>query len=222
LFLYVCLKKINQLKFMATENGVLMRQAQEALSGKWALAIITCLVYNLFIGISLPMKVIQYEYFKITVGGIGLLLAGPFTLGISMFSLSLARKEDARFEQLFDGFSRFGVALLTYILMGLRILLWLLLLIVPGIIAAISYSQTFFILAEDSSIRPTEAIDKSKRMMDGHKMKYFFLCLRYLGLGLLCILTLGIGFLWLAPYIQVTNAKFYDDIKGITVSNTNI
>jgi uncharacterized membrane protein len=97
--------------------------------------------------------------------------------------------------------------------MGLRILLWLLLLIVPGIIAAISYSQTFFILAEDNTIRPSEAIEKSKKMMDGNKLKYFYLCLRFLGLGLLCILTLGIGFLWLAPYIQVTNAKFYDDIK---------
>src|SRR5437870_3414554 len=179
---------------MATENGILMKQAQEALSGKWGLAIITCLVYNLIIGIELPMKAIQYEYFKITVGGIGLLLAGPFTLGLATFSLSLSRKQDAKFEQLFSGFNRFGVALLTYILMGLRILLWLLLLIVPGIIAAISYSQTFFILSEDNSIRPSEAIDKSKKMMDGYKLKYFYLCLRYLGLGLLCILTLGIGF----------------------------
>jgi uncharacterized membrane protein len=84
---------------------------------------------------------------------------------------------------------------------------------VPGIIAAISYSMTFYIMSEDNSISGTAAIDKSKKMMDGYKMKYFYLCLRFLGLALLCILTLGIGFLWLMPYIYVTCAKFYDDIN---------
>jgi uncharacterized membrane protein len=198
---------------MKTDNLILMREAREALSGRWGMAIGTCLVYSLILGVGLPLKAVQYEFFKITFGGIGLILGGPLTLGLTSFSLAISRKQEARFEQLFSGFSRFGDAILTYLLMGLRILLWLLLLIVPGIIAAISYSQTFFILAEDNTIRPSEAIEKSKKMMDGNKLKYFYLCLRFLGLGLLCILTLGIGFLWLAPYIQVTNAKFYDDIK---------
>jgi len=49
--------------------------------------------------------------------------------------------------------------------------------------------------------------------MDGYKWKYFRLLLRIFGLSLLCILTLGIGFLWLLPYAQVSTAKFYDDIK---------
>jgi uncharacterized membrane protein len=92
--------------------------------------------------------------------------------------------------------------------------LWALLLIVPGIVAAISYSMTFFILAEDSSLTPMEAINKSKQMMDGYKLKYFYLCLKFIGWALLCCLTLGIGFLWLIPYIQVSTAKFYDELKG--------
>lgn len=50
-------------------------------------------------------------------------------------------------------------------------------------------------------------------MMDGYKLKLFRLVLRFLGLGLLCILTLGIGFFWLIPYTQVCMAKFYDDVK---------
>src|SRR6185503_9826543 len=103
---------------MATENSVLMKQAREALTGKWGLAIATCLVYNLIVGLEIPLRVLQYEYFKLTIGGIGLLLAGPFTLGMAMFSLSLSRRQDARFEQLFDGFNRFGVAILAYLLMG--------------------------------------------------------------------------------------------------------
>jgi len=68
-----------------------------------------------------------------------------------------------------------------------------------------------------------EAIDKSKAMMDGYKWKYFCLNLRFIGWAILCIFTLGIGFLWLAPYIMVSHAKFYDDLKGESIqeeSNT--
>jgi len=92
--------------------------------------------------------------------------------------------------------------------------LWTLLLIIPGIIAAISYSMTFFIMADDDSIDAMAAIDKSKAMMNGYKMKYFRMNLRFLGWSLLCFLTLGIGFLWLIPYMYVSYVKFYDDIKN--------
>jgi uncharacterized membrane protein len=88
-----------------------------------------------------------------------------------------------------------------------------LLLIVPGIIAALSYSMTYFIIAENDSIGSLEAITKSKEMMRGNKWKLFCLCCRFLGWILLCILTIGIGFLWLYPYMMVSFAKFYDDIK---------
>jgi uncharacterized membrane protein len=74
--------------------------------------------------------------------------------------------------------------------------------------------MTYYIIAEDNSVGAMEAIDRSKKMMDGYKWKYFRLLLRFFGLSLLCILTLGIGFLWLIPYFHVTNAKFYDDIKS--------
>jgi uncharacterized membrane protein len=106
--------------------------------------------------------------------------------------------------------------------MILFILLWTLLLIIPGIIAAISYSMTFYILADDNSIGAMDAIDKSKKMMDGYKWKYFCLGLRFLGWALLCILTLGIGFLWLMPYMQVSMAKFYDDVKANSLTTENI
>jgi uncharacterized membrane protein len=38
--------------------------------------------------------------------------------------------------------------------------------------------------------------------------------LSFIGWALLCILSLGIGLLWLIPYMNVSIAKFYQDIKG--------
>lgn len=78
--------------------------------------------------------------------------------------------------------------------------------------------MTFYILADDKTIEPKEAILKSKQMMEGYKLKFFYLGLRFLVWGLLCILTLGIGFLWLFPWINTTIAKFYDDIKDNTAT----
>ncbi|MDB9956310.1 DUF975 family protein [Flavobacteriaceae bacterium] len=191
---------------MVKENTELMAEARESLSGNWGLAIATFLVYGIIISI---FQVIP------TVGPVLVLfIAGPMLVGISMFSLSLSRGENARLEQIFEGFKNYGTVLGAYLLMVLFIFLWMLLLIIPGIIAAIAYSQTFYILAEDDAISSMDALKKSKEMMDGYKWKYFCLGLRFIGWALLCILTLGIGFLWLSPYIQISYAKFYEDLKN--------
>ena len=201
---------------MKTDNVVLMKMARESLTGKWGLAIGTYVVYILMIGAIQATS----ELFPIA-GLLSLIIAGPMAVGLAIFSLNISRNEDARFEQIFQGFNNFATSLGAYFLMVIFILLWSLLLIIPGIIAALSYSMTFYILADDRSIGAMDAIDKSRKMMDGNKWQYFRLGLRFLGWALLCILTLGIGFLWLFPYIQISMAKFYDDIKKsqITIEN---
>ena len=207
-----------------TENRVLMAQARESLKGKWGLAIGTVFVYMLII---ITIQLIDYALFgdQSMIGSlISILITGPFALGLAIFALSLSRNQDAKLSQIFEGFQKYGVALGAYILMLIFVLLWMILLIIPGIIAAIAYSQTYYIIAEDDSIGPLQAITKSKEMMKGNKWKYFCLGLRFIGWGLLCILTLGIGYLWLAPYMMISFAKFYDDIAGkeVIVEETQI
>lgn len=149
------------------------------------------------------------------IGGVlSLLVSGPMTLGWAIFALGLARNENARLEMIFEGFQRFGTALAAYLLVGIFVILWSLLLIVPGIIAALAYSQVFYILTDDKMIGPMEAIRKSKDMMQGNKWKFFCLGLRFIGWALLCVFTFGVGFLWLFPYVAVATAKFYDDLQG--------
>jgi uncharacterized membrane protein len=195
---------------MKTENVLLMKMARESLNGKWGLAIGTFVVYLIIVSV---LQIIPI------LGWIGsLIISGPMALGITIFSLSISRNQEARLEQIFQGFNNFGTALSAYLLMALFTILWLLLLIIPGIIAALSYSMTFYIIADDSNIRAMDAIDKSKKMMDGYKWKLFCLGLRFIGWALLCILTLGIGLLWLIPYISISTAKFYDDLKVESVS----
>ena len=187
-----------------TENRTLMRQARESLRGSWILAVLTFLVYVLVLAI--PQMIPK-------AGGlISLLITGPMWLGLCIFSLAISRKQGPQCEQIFFGFKRFGVSLGAYLLQTIFIILWAILLLIPGIIAALSYSMTFFIIAENDSIGPLEVIRESKKIMYGNKWKFFCLNLRFIGWGWLCILTLGIGFLWLSPYMLVSFAKFYDDL----------
>lgn len=195
-------------KNMQTDNVVLMKMARESLKGKWGLAIGTFLVYTLII--SAPGAIH-------TLGLVSLLISGPMALGAAIFSLSVSRNKEAKLEQIFEGFRFFSKAMAAYLLIILYVVLWALLLIIPGIIAALSYSMVFYLLADDASLKPHEALNLSKKMMDGYKWKLFYLFLRFLLLALLCVLTLGIGFLWLVPYMNITMAEFYEDIKNNTL-----
>jgi len=191
---------------MVTSNKDLMKQARESLSGRWGLAVGAFFVYFLIL--------VAVSLVPILGSIVTLLIGGALALGIATFWLTIARNEDAKLEMIFSGFSNFGKALGLYLLRAIFILLWMLLLIIPGIIASISYALAFFLMSDDPNIGVMEAIDKSKKMMYGYKWKYFCLNLRFLGWILLAILSLGIGLLWVVPYIQVSFAKFYDDVKA--------
>ncbi|NIJ44371.1 putative membrane protein [Wenyingzhuangia heitensis] len=196
---------------MATENTTLMQSARKSLENNWGIAIITFLIYTIIISVG--------SYAAIVI-------AGPFALGLALFSLNISRGKELKIEQIFQGFNRFVDGLIAYLLILLNVFLWALLFIIPGIIKAFSYAMTYFIMIDEPELSPQQAMKKSQEMMDGYKMKYFRLTLRFMGWSLLCILTLGIGFLWLVPYMYVTNAKFYEDLKtdplqeiGIEVNN---
>ncbi|MDD5094291.1 MAG: DUF975 family protein [Dehalococcoidia bacterium] len=182
-------------------NKDIMAEARISLSGRWWLAVGTAAV--------LLIILVAADFLWIAA----LVITGPMYVGWAAFSLAISRSQEARLAQIFGGFNRFLVALGAYWLYFIIVLLWSILLIVPGVIAALSYSQIYFIIANDRSIGPMQAMRKSKEIMGGHRWKLFCLLLRFIGWFLLCILTLGIGFLWLIPYITVSCARFYDDIN---------
>jgi len=189
-----------------TFNKDLMSQARSSLQGNWGLAAGTCFVFGAIAILAAVIPIIGNL--------ISFLITGAMSLGLAIFFLAVSRAQEPGFAMIFQGFSRFGTALAAYFFVTLFTLLWLLLLIIPGIIASLSYSMTYYVLADDPSIGALDAIKRSKEMMKGMKWKFFCLSFRFLGWALLCALTLGIGFLWLVPYMNCSTAKFYDDVKG--------
>ena len=191
-----------------TNNAQIMSDARESLTGKWPLAIGTFLIFLL---VSMGAALIP-------VAGqvIGFLIAGPLAVGGAFFALNIVREQAAKTDDLFFGFNNnLGNSILAYLLVFVFAFIGFILLIIPGVIVALALSQTWFILAENPSMDSYEAIIKSKNMMKGYKWQYFKIGLRLFGLGLLCLLTLGIGFLWLLPYQYVVYAKFYEQLKAV-------
>jgi uncharacterized membrane protein len=171
---------------------------------------------------------VWFIYFLITFGAAALfgkdgnflgtivtwVVSGPLLMWLTRMFLKIRQSEPIELGQLFDGFKEFGRTLSAYLLMLLFTILWMLLLIVPGIIAGLSYSMTFFIMAEDPNITASDAIKKSKEMMYGHKWDLFRMQLSFIGWFFLCMCSFGIGFLWLASYMMASWTVFYKTIKG--------
>jgi len=187
-----------------TPNAELMAQAREQLSGHWGRPITVSLL--IFLISLLASGVPRFG------GLLCLLIAGPLKLGSAVFYLSFTRNRSGRVAMALKGFQNFGRALGAHLLKELFVFLWSLLLIVPGIIARMAYSQTFYLLADNPRLGPSEAISTSKRMMKGHKLRYAYLQARFVGWIILGFLTLGIGFIWIVPYMQTSFARFYDDL----------
>lgn len=143
-----------------------------------------------------------------------------FLLAPIQYSYSVAFLNDARtcegynVGSLFEGYKRYERVIGTYLLVDLYVSLWTLLFVVPGIIKSISYSQTYYILNDNPMLAYDRAIERSMAMMEGHKWEYFCLAVSFIGWFLLGILTLGIGFLWIMPYVSKTLALFYEDLKA--------
>ena len=149
-----------------TENKILMISARESLSGNWGL---TAGAFFLYFFILTCIGIIPI------IGFVTNIISGAFNLGIAGFYLKISRREKAKISDIFKGFENFGTSIGMYLLSGIFVLLWSILLIIPGFIAALSYSQIYFIVNDDPTTGAFEAIKKSKRIMKGNKWKLFCL-----------------------------------------------
>ena len=197
-----------------TNNQALMTQALKSLTGKWGIAIGAWLVFFILTDFQ-----VGWEWqgddggdYKVGLKIIGLIIGGPLSLGYTTLILLISRNQKPDFAILFGGFKRFGISFAAYLLRFIFIILWTLLLIIPGIIACLRYSQTYYILSEDENIGPLAAISKSKEMMAGNKWKLFCLYCRFIGWLILCIITLGLAGLYVGPYLSQSCANFYNDL----------
>lgn len=201
------------------DRAYLKSKAKDQLRGRWGLAIITILVSNIFINTTNLLqgfKVILDISPKVSLSFnlITLILGGVISTGLSKFLLNFTTNtEEPKFKDIFSYFNIFFKTLGLFVLIGIIGLLGFILLIIPGIIVTLMYSQSFYILAENPDKGIFQCLEESSRLMYGHKWELFVLELSFIGWWILAGLTLGIGSLWVEPYQKVTETNFYFKLK---------
>jgi uncharacterized membrane protein len=98
----------------------------------------------------------------------------------------------------------------------LYVVLWCLLLVIPGIIKSYEYRMIPYLLADNPEMSYQEAFQLSKEMMDGEKWNTFVLDLSFIGWKILSSLTFGlVGIFWVNPYQYATNAELYQELLPV-------
>lgn len=208
---------------------------RERLQGHWGAAVAVCFVGGLLGGgVDALSGALEYSYegeigflesiprdvwsMMLTVTLVTALLAlvigGAIKLGICAFHLNLFHRRKARFLDLFSNFDRLVRGLWMQIVTSFFIFLWTLLFVIPGIIAVYRYAMVPYLLAEFQDLSVMDAMRESKRLMKGNKWRLFCLHFSYIGWMLLCLLTGGIGNLWLSPYTYAGETAFYMMVTG--------
>jgi uncharacterized membrane protein len=201
---------------MAT-NQEYKDRALASLEGKWSNAVIVALIYLVLSTgiewtITAPMG--DNAVMSYSTSGIWELICLPLSWGLTIYFLRLIRNESLDYGHLFDGYKDFGRVFLAEFLVSIAVVIGFILLIIPGIIIALMFALTEFILKDDKEISAIDAMAKSIKMMNGHKTDLFVLTLSFIGWFILACLTLGLGFLLLIPYYYTTVAHFYEDVKA--------
>jgi uncharacterized membrane protein len=190
-----------------TPNSELYSQGFRTLRGSWLHALAVTLLVGVLQGIAGSMY-------------IGIVILGALTIGQYLYFLQLWRTgSHPQLEVIFDGFKpgdRFVQSLIAMILISVAVFFGMLLLVIPGIIAAIGLSMTFFIMAEDPGIRATDAMRQSWAMVwdAGNFWKVLGFQLLAIPLFLLGTLLLVVGIFLVLPVYQTALAGLYDSLKG--------
>lgn len=185
-------------------NSEIRKDARDMLSGKWGMSIVAGII------IIIAESVISEAGFLITI-----FAYYPFVIGICITFSHLYKHGEVKIEKLFDAYnSRYYIkSVTTCLLVNIYTFLWTLLLIVPGIIKGLAYSQSTYIISEEPELSAEEAINRSIDMMEGYKMRLFLIMLGEFGLALASMLLLGIPLLWIVPYYQAIYTRFYYELK---------
>ena len=189
----------------------LKEMAKEQIRGKLGILFLIALI---IFGISF---LAGFVLALIPGGGLvaSIIITPAFSISLIRVYLNLANGVTPEAKDSFSGFDDFWSAFKVTFLVGLFTFLWSLLFVIPGIIKAFSYSQAMNIVAENKGMSALEAINRSKAMMEGHKLDLFILLLSFIGWEILASFTFGILYIWLLPYMQATMINFYNDLKTL-------
>ncbi|MCR5609295.1 MAG: DUF975 family protein [Lachnospiraceae bacterium] len=166
-----------------------------------------------------------YGIMILIFGGLGILfkifLVNPIIVGAKKIYLT-GTEEQPNLSMLFWAFSRdanYINIVKNMFIMDIKLMLWTLLLWIPGIIKSYQYKMIPYILCDNPNISTRDLFNETKSLTNGEKWNIFVLDLSFIGwriLGALlvccCIPMLDLAFT--TPYKEATYAELYVELSA--------
>ena len=134
--------------------------------------------------------------------------------GYYIYCMGIRRGAEMPYATLLDGLSVAGKLIWCWLQMTVRIFLWSMLFVIPGIIAAYRYRFAYYNVLSDDALSAGDAIRLSCRQTQGRKADLFMLDLSFIGWSLLSGLTMGLLNIWLTPYMTLCDLAYYEEAQG--------
>ncbi len=160
----------------------------------------------------------QFSFSNTILLLVNFFINGAVLMAFSLFFVKMFQTtQKLSFSEFISGFSKCISGFLGLLWFTLWTTLWSLLFIIPGIVKAFSYSQMFFVMADNPKISVTKAMKISKIITKGNKGELFVMALSFLGWDILCAFTFGILSLWINPYkmMSYTNAYYAMKVQAL-------
>lgn len=142
-----------------------------------------------------------------------LFIAYPIQVGKCRYFIRNA-DEKAEFSLLFSVFGTHYFNVVKIMLIkNIKLFLWTMLFIIPGIIKMYEYQMIPYILAEDPGMDMDEVFRRSKQLTSNQKLNMFVLDLSFIGWNFLGALLFGIGNIFVNPYKEGVGAELYIELK---------
>ena len=167
----------------------------------------------LLLAFALPQIVFSFSPQNVFLNILIVCVSAYIQVGIALYCIEIYKGEKVGLEMIFSRFKGFK-PIIFILLYTLVVVLGMILLVVPGIILGLMYSQVFFILADDPDVGVIEAFNMSNQMMKNNKWQLFMLNLEALLYFIIGVFTLFIWWVWLLPRYSVAYAGFYLALKN--------
>lgn len=207
-------------------------QARASLQNRWGeAAIVRALILALVIICSIPSMleamndVLKIDFLDSTwwnlLGSSATsflsMLVVPIQYAFSIALLNMTRGSETNLLQSTVQHSRMSYIRLFFAGLIISLITTLVGLVTLGIGAVIlgyTYRMVPYLLSDFSNISIREAMKVSREMMYGYKWRLFMLDLSFIGWIVFSFITLGLGTLFVVPYMETACALFYDDLKN--------
>lgn len=134
--------------------------------------------------------------------------------GYYVYCMGIRRGAEMPYATLLDGLSVAGKLIWCWLQMTVKIFLWSMLFVIPGIIASYRYRFAYYNILSDDALSAGDAIRLSCRQTQGYKADLFMLDLSFIGWSLLSGLTMGLLNIWLTPYMTLCDLAYYEEAQG--------